>query len=101
MKDLVGKRINKKVGFMGTQVTINKLSVAEVVEIQQFANPVDSGEAKVEDRGIELLIMVIRKSCEEAAELTDEDFNTFPLDELSKLSDLIMAFSGMGANKGK
>jgi hypothetical protein len=34
-------------------------------------------------------------------DLTDEDFETFPMDELSKLSTEVMKFSGIGQDAGK
>ena len=51
--------------------------------------------------GLNLLQGVIRASVEDAKDLTDEEFATFPMDELSKLSNEIMKFSGIGAAEGK
>lgn len=100
MKDLVGKRITKTTKFMGTEVTITKLSVAEVKEIQEASKPAEEGHDD-EATGIEVLRKVIQLSCPESRDLSQEDFETFPIDELSKLSEEIMKFSGMGNPKGK
>ena len=92
MKSLVGKKMSKKVKFMGEEIQISKLSVNEVMEIQEEAKKLaeDDGEA-----GMGVLRKVISASVEGAAELSDEDYQTFPMDELSKLSNEIMKFSGL------
>ncbi len=97
IKGLVGKRMTKPVKFMGADVQISKLSVSEVMEIQERAKQIDSNDSE----GFNILKTVIRASVEGAKELADEDFNNFPLDELSKLSNEIMKFSGIGQDQGK
>lgn len=96
IKGLVGKKMTKPVKFMGSEVTISKLSVSEVIFIQEKAKSI----AENESEGFEVLKTVIRSAVEGAEDLTDEDFDGFPLDELSELSNTIMKFSGMG-EKGK
>jgi hypothetical protein len=91
MKGLVGRKMTKPVKFLNDEVKINKLTVAQVIEIQEAAK----GQAEGEN-GFELLKKVIRMSVEDAADLTDQDFDSFPMDELSKLSEAIMQFSGIG-----
>jgi hypothetical protein len=98
IKGLVGRKMTKKVKFVGEDVTISKLSVSEVLEIQESAKKAESSE----ETGFDLLKKVIRMSVEGATELSDEDFDSFPMDELSKLSSEIMKFSGIaGADSGK
>lgn len=94
---MVGKRITKKVKFMNEDITISKLSVAEVMAIQASAKSVE----KDETQGFEVLKTVIRSSAEDADKLSDGDFDGFPMDELSKLSNEIMKFSGIGQDAGK
>ena len=96
-KDLVGRRMTKPVKFMGEDVKISKLTVAEVKEIQAQAAAAEGQE----DEGFGTLCTVIRLSVPEAAEISDEDFAKFPIDELSKLSSEIMKFSGIGTDAGK
>jgi hypothetical protein len=91
MKGLVGQRPDKKFDFMGTRISIKKLSVAEVLEIQEQAK--SAGED--ENANFQLMQTVIKMSAEGAEDLTDEDFNGFPIDDLSKLSQEIMKFSGV------
>lgn len=94
MKSLVGRKMTKTVKFMNENVEINKLSVNQVLEIQTVAK--NAGE---NENGLELLKMVIKQSVQGAEDLTDEDFNSFPMDELTKLSNEIMKFSGIGAEQ--
>ena len=96
-KDLVGRRMTKPVKFMSEDVKISKLTVAEVKEIQAQAAAAEGQE----DEGFGTLRTVIRLSVPEAAEISDEDFAKFPIDELSKLSGEIMKFSGIGQDQGK
>lgn len=98
IKGLVGKKMTKTVKFIGEDVKITKLSVAEVMEIQSKAKTLEGDESS----GLELLKKVIRLAVEGAADLSDQDFESFPMDELSKLSAEIMKFSGIsGDNAGK
>ena len=97
-KDLVGKRMTKEVTFMGEKVKISKLSVAEVLEIQGKAKLIEGNETE----GFAVLRSVIAMSVEGASEIADQEFDRFPMDELSKLSSEIMRFSGLGdESKGK
>ena len=43
-KSLVGKRLSKSVNFMGQKVDIKKLSVSEVMEIQEKAKEAEKDE---------------------------------------------------------
>jgi hypothetical protein len=98
IKGLVGRKMTKDVKFINENVKISKLSVAEVMEIQSMAKNTESDEKA----GFDLLKKVIRMSVEGASDLSDQDFDTFPMDELSKLSGEIMKFSGIaGDTSGK
>lgn len=99
IKALVGKRMTKKVKFLDSDVVIEKLSVAQVMEIQEKAKSIT--ENADDESGLSLLKYVIRTAVEGGDELTDDDFKEFPMDELSKLSEAVMAFSGMGREQGK
>jgi hypothetical protein len=99
MKGLVGRKVSKTVDFMGEKIKINKLMVSEVLDVQ--AKAADS--EKLETNGLDLIKMVIKMSAtEDAADLTDEDFANMPIDDLTKLSDEIMRYSGLlGREAGK
>lgn len=98
LKGFVGKRMSKNVKFMGEDIKISKLSVAEVIAIQEAAKEIEKDDAS----GFEVLKKVIESAVDGGKDLTDEDFKNFPMDELSKLSSEIMKFSGIGEEqKGK
>jgi hypothetical protein len=91
IKNLIGRKMSREVKFMGENVTISKLSVSEVMEIQEKARKLEQEESA----GLDVLMTVIRSSVEGADELTDQDFESMPMDELAKLSGEIMKFSGI------
>jgi hypothetical protein len=97
IKSLVGRKMTKDVKFMGENVKISKLKLSEVMEIQEHATKLKDDDAM----GIQVLTTVIRSSVEGADELSDEDFQQFPMDELAKLSNEIMKFSGVQGEQGK
>jgi hypothetical protein len=97
IKSLVGKKMTKTVKFIGEDVKISKLNVAEVMQIQEKAKLLESDQTT----GLDLLKKVIKLSVEGASDLTDQDFDSFPMDELSKLSNEIMKFSGIAGDQGK
>lgn len=95
--------MSKDAKFVGTNVKISKLSVDEVMAIQAQARDLEKNKDNggEDNGGLELLKLVIRSATEGGQDLSDEDFGTFPMDELSKLSNEIMKFSGMGVEAGK
>jgi len=93
----IGKKMTKKVKFMGEEIEISKLSVAQIVTVQESAKAAESDDSK----GFEILKTIIRASAAGAEDLTDEQFSDFPMDELSKLSNDVMVFSGIDAGKQK
>jgi hypothetical protein len=95
IKALVGKKMTKSVKFIGEDIKITKLSVAEVMEIQDRAKAINDDP----DSGFDLLKRIIKMSAEGADDLQEEDFQNFPMDELSKLSNEIMKFSGIAGNE--
>jgi hypothetical protein len=97
MKHLVGKTPTKEVSFCEVKVKIKKLSVDQVFEVQRRskANSEIEGD-DAENAGMELLQYVCECSVEGAAGLTKDEFRSFPVDELSKLSNAILEWSGLG-----
>ena len=94
---LIGKKMTKPVKFMGQDVEINKLSVAEVLSIQEQSKAVGEDDTK----GFDMLKLVIRSAVAGGKDLTDEQFEQFPMDELAQLSTAVMNFSGIGKESGK
>lgn len=93
MKNLVGRRMTKEVAFLGEAVTIQKLSVKEVKEIQELLKTVD-----LETEPLKLVQGVIRIGVVGAVELTDDDFDEFPPDELNNLVTEVLKFSGIAGD---
>jgi hypothetical protein len=94
MKHLVGKTITEKVPFMGDKVEVKKLTVGEILALQEVITKVgDSTDAKAQ---LGLLRDIIKVAVIGADELSDEDFDTFPIEELNKLSNKVMELSGLG-----
>ena len=98
-KSLVNKSLTKTTQFMGEDVEIKKLSVSQVLEIQRMGTDKKSGDEQIE--GFNMIVAVIKMATQGADEATDEDFKTFPMDELTKLSNEIMEFSGISGGQGK
>ena len=98
IKDLVGKKMTKPIKFMGAEIKISKLSVEQVLEIQELAK----ANSETESDNLGILKLVIKSAVEDASTLSDEDFDTFPMDELSSLSTAILSYSGLNnGEKGK
>jgi hypothetical protein len=92
LKGLINRRAKKKIKFLDVDIEIYKLTVAQVVEIQEQAK-----KATDDVNGLELLKTVIKLGAEGSSSISDEDFANFPIDDLSKLSNEIMKFSGLTA----
>lgn len=97
IRSLIGKKMTKSVKFLNTDVQISKLSVQEVINIQEKAKNISEDP----ENGFNLLVHVIRASVDGASEITDEEFKQFPMDELSRLSNEVMKFSGITGDQGK
>ena len=95
-RSLIGKRMSKNYKFMDQNLKIQKLTVNEVMEVQELAKDAGSDE----DKNFQVLCDVIRAGVEDSGDITNDEFRQFPLDELSKLSTEVMKFSGMQAEKG-
>lgn len=95
MKHLVGKEITKKVPFMGDEVEVRNLTVGQAREIEAMTKVVN--EQPEEDRDhLSLLRSVVRIAVVGAEELTDEEIDTFPISELTSLSQAIMGQEDLG-----
>lgn len=96
LRALIGKRLSKKTKFMETDVTIFKLTVSQVKALQEHAKAVENAD----EANLEVLKFIIRAAVDGGDALTDDDFNEFPVEELSTLTSDIMKFSGM-TDEGK
>jgi hypothetical protein len=98
MKHLVGKSLTEKVPFMGDEVEVKKLTVGEVLTLQKVITA--AADSEDEQAQLRLLCDITKIAVIGAEELTDEEFNTFPISELTLLSEHIMRLSGLGASEG-
>jgi len=98
MKHLVGKTITEKVPFMGDEVEVRKLTVGQVMSLQKVIDK--AANSKDEQAQLKLLCDIMKIAVVGAEELTDDDFNTFPVSELTGLSESIMTLSGLGGSEG-
>jgi len=89
MKQFVGKTQTKTVPFMDGEVEIKVLTVGNVKAIEARTK---KEEAKKEENRDQLAVLrfVMRLAVIGAEDLTDEDFDGFPVTELTKLSEKIM-----------
>jgi hypothetical protein len=97
IKGLVGRKMSKNVKFMGEDIKISKLSIAQIKQIQELAKAQnEKGEVVSEDdEAFALVRFVIRSAVEGADQLTDADFLEFSMGDTTTLSNQILEFSGM------
>ena len=93
------KQAVKKVKFLGQEVDLVKLSVGQVMAIQELSKKIEAAEDKNQGH-VDLLIQMVRMGAPEFEEISDEDIMQLPMEELSELSNEIMKYSGLG-NKSK
>lgn len=85
--------VTKKLKFCGDEVVIKKLTVGEVFAVQER---VKASQSKGEESSFEVLFFILRTGSPEFDAYSDEELKELPIDELNKLSNEIMAFSGLG-----
>jgi hypothetical protein len=90
MKHLVGKPQTKKVEFVGDEVEIKKLSVSQVMELQEIIKKA----AKSKDQ-LQVLRDILRIAVVGAEEMTNEDFDTFSPVDLNHLAEEILSYCGL------
>ena len=96
MKALLAKAATKttKVKFMDTEtVEVRKLTVSQVKDFQAKLEA-NKGKEDV-DTGLSLQRDLIRLAVIGADELTDEEMDQFPLDDITKLFDSILRLAGV------
>jgi hypothetical protein len=94
IKALVGRKRSKNIKFLDADITITKLTVAEVKQIQEAAKPLEKDEEN-DDAGLNILRTVIKSAVVGGDQLVDADFEAWPIDDLRELSKAIMEFSGI------
>lgn len=89
----------KKVDFMGASnaVTIRKLSQKEISDFQAFAQEVIGEDNSVKEgrNALEVQNYLLRLAVAETEALTDEQLSDFPSDDLNRLFQDVLFFSGV------
>ena len=100
MKHLLKKpRATVSVPFLDDTVEVVKLSVAEV---REFQKELESTKGKAEDAEASLGIQrkIIRLGVVGASELSDDELDSFPLDDLSTLAKAVLEQAGVRSTEG-
>ena len=89
----IGSVSKKTVKFMEKDLEISKLTINQVIRIQAITREAEASEG--DNSGIKILSAVIREGAAELKDLSQEDLQDFPMEELTILSNEIMEFSGL------
>ncbi len=89
----IGKRSEKTITFMDSEISIKKLSINQVMRIQALTKEME--DSKDELGGVKILLLILREGAPELEFLSDEEIQDFPMADLSELSNEIMSFSGL------
>jgi len=95
MKQFLGQVQTKTVTFMDGDVQIKVLTVGDAKLIEAKTKALQALPEAKQDQ-LEILRFVIRTSVIDADQLTDEELDSFPISELTKLSENIMGVSNGG-----
>lgn len=87
-------KATKKYKFCGVEIEIRKLSVADVIKVQEEAKKAE--ENKDDKANLDLLLTVIKLGVPEMADMPDSEIFDLPMEELSSLSTEITKYSGLG-----
>jgi len=94
LRSLLSKAVTKKVAFMGDEVEIRKLTIAQVEGIQVFTKTAsENSEGDI----FASLKKILDEGVADFKELSMEEFKEFPLEELQALSTAVTEFSGLRA----
>jgi hypothetical protein len=98
MRNLIGKSAETfAVPFYGATVEVQRLSVKEIREFQKFAKKAQKDNA--EDGGIATQRQLIRLAVVGAADMTDEELDSFSFQSLADLTKEILAYNGLNSDE--
>jgi len=95
MREFLGNGRIFDLPFMGGNVKASKLTVGQVESVKEIAKGIASGESDELDS----VRYIIRASVEGASDLTDEELDSFALEEITNLAEKIIEISGLGQDK--
>jgi hypothetical protein len=94
-----GSKTTKKIKFVGQDLEIVKLTVAQALKVQDAVKDAENNEAA--DANLGILLLVLQQGAPDLSDMTMEDLKDFPMNDLTLLSADIMKFSGMTGEKDK
>jgi len=98
MKHIKIVDITKTVKFLEQEVEIKQLTVKGIKDLQLS---LDTTKGATDIGGLATLSIIFKATVIGADEMTDEDFEKFPIQALTKLSNDILVFNGLGATDDK
>ena len=98
MKHIKIVDITKKVPFLGQEVEVKQLTVKGIKDLQ--AN-LDANKDAKDLGGLATLAIIFKATVIGAEDMTDADFENFPIQALTDLSNEILIFNGLGASDDK
>jgi hypothetical protein len=98
MKHIKIVDITKKVSFLEQEVEIKQLTVKGIKDLQIS---LDSTKGAEDLGGLKTLAVIFKATVKGAEDMTDEDFEKFPIQALTSLSNDILLFNGLGATDDK
>jgi hypothetical protein len=103
MRSLIGHSApTKKLAFLGKKdaVEVKKLTGLEVKEFQTYVNT-EAKSLPEAEQGLAIQRKIIRMGVKDAEDLSDDEIDGFPLDEVSKLAKEVLVYSGISADDTK
>jgi len=97
MKHIKIVDVTKTVKFMDQDLEIKQLTVKGVKELQKA---LDTNNDTTLD-AIKTLAIIFKATVIGAQDMTEEEFEAFPIEPLTKLSNDILEFNGLGAGDDK
>jgi len=97
MKHIKIVEITKKIPFLNQEVEIKQLTVKGIKDLQKVLD-----QNKTDDvTGIRTLSAIFKSTVVGAEEMKEEDFEKFPIQSLTKLSQEILVYNGLAASDDK
>ena len=97
MKQFVGQVKTRTVPFMDGEVDIKVLTVGDIRSIEAKTKELSEKDGEADQ--LEVLRFVLRLAVVGAEDMSDEDFDTFPVTELTALSEAIVGTTPSAGNE--
>ena len=97
MKHIKIVDVTKTIKFLDQDLEIKQLSVKGVKDLQEALNQEDSSSLNA----LKTLGIIFKNTVVGAEDMTEEDFEKFPIKALTELSSEILKFNGLGAQDDK